>query len=41
MAQKSKVGLGSILLHTILTIVTGGAWLIILLIWFLVSGTRK
>lgn len=41
MARKSKVGLGSILLHTILTVVTGGAWLIILLIWFLIAGTRK
>ncbi len=41
MARKSKVGLGSILFHTLLTLITGGAWLIVLLIWFLISGTRK
>ena len=41
MARKSSVGFGTIALHTILTIVTGGAWLIILLIWFLIAGARK
>lgn len=41
MARKSKVGMGSVLLHTILTICTGGAWLVVLLIWWLLAGTRK
>jgi hypothetical protein len=41
MARKSKVSGGTVLLHTILTLVTGGAWLLVLLVWFLISGTRK
>jgi hypothetical protein len=32
---KKKIGLGAILLHTILTLLTGGLWLIVLLIIFL------
>lgn len=32
---KKKIGLGGILLHTLLTILTGGLWLIVLLIIFL------
>lgn len=30
--NRKRVGFGAILLHTVLTIVTGGFWLVILLI---------
>lgn len=41
MARKSKVGGMSVLVHLILTLITGGAWLIVLLIWWLLVGIRK
>lgn len=41
MARKSKVGGISVLMHLILTLLTGGLWLIVLLIWWLLVGIRK
>lgn len=41
MARKSKVGGMSVFMHLILTLVTGGAWLLVLLVWALLSSTRK
>lgn len=35
-----KIGLGKILVHTLLTLLTGGFWLIVLVIWFLISNSR-
>lgn len=35
-----RVSKGKILLHVILTFLTGGLWLIALLIWFFLSNSR-
>lgn len=37
MNDKKKVGLGKILFHMIMTFLTGGLWLLGLLIWKLVK----
>ena len=35
-----RVSKGKILFHVIMTILTGGLWLIALVIWFLLSNSR-
>jgi hypothetical protein len=37
--SKRRVGLGSLLVHTVLTFVTGGVWLVILGIRFLLKNS--
>lgn len=37
----NSVGLGSIFLHVFLTVITGGAWLIVLVIWFLLKAIQN
>jgi hypothetical protein len=40
MGRRNKVGSGRVLLHVILTVLTGGLWLIVLFIKFLMSNSR-
>lgn len=39
--REGKVGLGSILLHVILTLVTGGLWLIVLVVIALLKHNKR
>lgn len=39
--RRNRVGFGSILLHVILTLITGGAWLIVLVIIALLKHNRR
>ncbi|WP_263428241.1 hypothetical protein [Arthrobacter sp. NicSoilB8] len=40
MARKKSYGFGSLLLDVILTLLTGGLWLVVILIKFLRSNSR-
>jgi hypothetical protein len=40
MGRRKKAGTGMVLLHVILTVLTGGLWLIVLFIKFLMSNSR-
>lgn len=39
--RNSRVGLGAVLFHTVMTLITGGLWLVGLLIWWMLSNGRK
>jgi hypothetical protein len=38
---RNKVGVGTILLHTLLVLITGGLWLLPLGVWFLFKVGRR
>jgi hypothetical protein len=37
MSTKTNPSLGAIVLHTLLTLLTGGFWLVILFIWYVLK----
>ena len=40
MARRRKSGSGMLLVHVVLTLLTGGLWLVVLFIKFLMSNSR-
>lgn len=41
MATKSGISFWSLLFHVFMTLITGGFWLIVLVIWFLLKMIKK